>query len=227
MKRCPTCQRTYAEDAPDFCPNDGMRLVRGSAAGADPERAVLSSGLRVPEPVLPEPVRPQPQPPSTPAPPAAAPAPYAAEEDAAVYPPPPPQPAMPPPPPAPNFAPQGWSPQPPQPPPQAAQPWANSYQSPAPTTPIAPPYALGGRSHALAIAAVVTGCCAVTIMAMIAFGSRDFVLGSLVTLAVLGIALSVAALLLALQKPSRFGGIPLAIAGLAAGTAALVYYFTL
>jgi hypothetical protein len=77
------------------------------------------------------------------------------------------------------------------------------------------------------MAAVVTGCCAVTIMAMIAFGSRDFVLGSLLTLAILGIGFSVAALLLALQKPSRFGGIPLAIAGLAAGTAALVYYFTL
>ncbi len=219
MKRCPTCQRTYAEDAPDFCPNDGMRLVKETAAGFDPERTVLSSGLRVPEPVLPEPARPQP--------PAAPPPPSYASADAANYPPPPqPLPAtQPPPPPAPNFTPQGWSPE--QPPPQAAQPWGNSYQNPAPTTPIALPYTGGGRSRALAIAALATGCCAVTIMAMIAFGSRDFVLGALMTLAVLGIGFSVAALLLALQKPLRFGGIPLAIAGLATGTAALVYYFTL
>jgi hypothetical protein len=225
MKRCPTCQRSYEEDAPDFCPNDGMRLVRETAAGFDPERTVLSSGLRVPEPVLPEPPRPQP-----PAPPPAPPltSSYTAEE-AANYPPPPrpatqPQP-LPPPPPAPNFAPQGWSPE--QPPPQAAQPWANPYPSPAPTTPIMPPYLGGGRSRALAIAGLVTGCCAITIMAVIAFRSRGFVLGSLLALAVLGLGFSVAALLLALQKPSRFGGIPLAIAGLATATAAFVYYFTL
>lgn len=231
MKRCPTCQRSYAEDAPDFCPNDGMRLVKEMADRFDPERTVLSSGLRVPEPVLPEPPRPQPPAPP-PAPPAAPPltSSYTAEE-AANYPPPPPppQPATqpPPPPPAPHFAPQVWPPEQQQQPPQAAQPWANLYQSPAPTTPIAPPYLGGGRSRALAIAALTTGCCAATIMAMIAFRSRDFVLGALLTLAVLGLGFSVAALLLALQKPLRFGGIPLAIAGLATGTAALVYYFTL
>ena len=235
MKRCPTCQRTYPEDAPDFCPNDGMRLVKEPPAGFDPERTVLSSGLRVPAPVLPEP--PRTQPPQAPAPPepTAPPPPhqqsYAADAPAA-YPTAPPPPATPAPPPAaPNFAPQGWSPQPP---PQPAQPWPNPYPNPAPTTPIAPiapiapPYPGGGRSRALAIAALTTGCCAVTIMAMIVlrFG-RDFVLGSLLTLAVLGIGFSVAALLLSLQKPARFGGIPLAIAGLATGTAALVYYFTL
>ena len=186
-----------------------MRLVRETGAGADSERALRASGLRVPEPVLPEPSRPQP--------PAEPPPPYAAEE-AAVYPPPPP-------PPAPNFAPQGWTPE--QPPPQAAQPWTSHYPSPAPTTPIAPPFVGSGRSSALAIAALVTGCCAVTILMMVAFGTRDFVLGSLLTFAVLGIGFSVAALLLALQRPMRFGGIPLAIAGLATGTAALVYYFTL
>lgn len=186
MKRCPTCQRTYAEDAPDFCPNDGMRLVKETPAVVDPEKTVLSSGLRVPAPVLPEPPQRPPQP-------------YAVEAAAAAYPPPPPQPAVPPPPPAPNFAPQSWAPE--QPPPQAAQPWANPYQNPAPTTPIAPPYAGGARSRALAITALVTGSCAVTIMAMIAFRSRDFVLGALLTLAVLGIGFSVAALLLALRSP--------------------------
>lgn len=71
------------------------------------------------------------------------------------------------------------------------------------------------------------GCCAVTIMLVIAFRSLDFAFGSLLTLAALSLGLSVAALLLSLQKPARFGGIPLAIGGLATGTAALVYYFTL
>jgi hypothetical protein len=47
----------------------------------------------------------------------------------------------------------------------------------------------------------------------------------MLVLSILGIGLGVAALILSLQKPARFGGIPLAIAGLATGTAALVYYF--
>jgi hypothetical protein len=58
-------------------------------------------------------------------------------------------------------------------------------------------------------------------------GSRNFVLSSMLVLAILGIGLGVASLILSLQKPTRFGGVPLAIAGLATGTAALVYYFTL
>jgi hypothetical protein len=64
-------------------------------------------------------------------------------------------------------------------------------------------------------------------MAMIASRfDRDFVLPALLILAILGIVLGVASLILSLQKPSRFGGVPLAITGLALGTAALVYYFT-
>ena len=31
MKRCPTCQQTFPDDAPDFCPNDGTRVVSDSA----------------------------------------------------------------------------------------------------------------------------------------------------------------------------------------------------
>ena len=58
-------------------------------------------------------------------------------------------------------------------------------------------------------------------------GNRDFVLTSMLILAILGIGLGVTALIFSLQKPNRFGGVPLAIAGLATGTAALVYYFTL
>lgn len=83
-----------------------------------------------------------------------------------------------------------------------------------------------GRIEALAIAALVTGCCAVTIMTMLGADSITK-LNMMLVLSILGLGLGVTALLLALQKPSRFGGIPLAIAGLATGTAALVYYFTL
>ncbi len=64
-------------------------------------------------------------------------------------------------------------------------------------------------------------------MAMLVARSRDFVFTSLLVLGILGIGLGVVSLILSLQKPSRFAGIPLAIAGLALGTAALVYYFTL
>jgi hypothetical protein len=84
-----------------------------------------------------------------------------------------------------------------------------------------------GSRRALSIAALVTGACAVTIMAMLVARSIRFAFSSLLVLAILGIGLGVASLILALQKPARFGGVPLAITGLAMGTAALVYYFTL
>jgi hypothetical protein len=230
MKRCPTCRRTYADDAPDYCPTDGMRLMKETAAGFDPESTVLSSGLRVPSPVLPE--RPQPQPspaPSTPEPPQAEPPYYDAGDDAGQQPqsqppaPMPPQPGTQPPPPAPQFAPQGWSS--PQQPPQPAQPWPNQYPGPMPTTPILP-LANAGRIEALAIAALVTGCCAVTLMTMLVARSLGALLNLMLVLSILGLGLGVTALILSLHKPSRFGGIPPAIAGLATGTAALVYYFT-
>lgn len=45
MKRCPTCQRTYQDDAPAFCVNDGARLVdEGSQPAYDPQKTILSSG---------------------------------------------------------------------------------------------------------------------------------------------------------------------------------------
>jgi hypothetical protein len=226
MKRCPTCQRTYPDDAPDYCPNDGMRLVKEEAAEYDSEKTVMSSGLRVPEPVLPEPPPPKAPPPEPPpfTPPPSTPQPqqsYAPGEPPGNQPPPqwqPPagQPA--PQSPAAQATPQSWSP--PQPP--YTQPLGTPYQSPSAYAPI------GGRSRALAIAALVTGACAVTIMSLLVFrGDRDVVYTSMLVLAIFGIGLGVAALLLSLQKPARFGGIPLAIVGLATGTAALVYYFTL
>jgi hypothetical protein len=206
-----------------------MRLMKETPGAQGHEREVLSSGLRVPAPVLPE--RPQPQPPAAEQEPSAPEPPeqplyYATGDAAGQQPQPPPQPSQPPatqpPPPTPQFAPQGWSPQPP---PRAAQPWGNQYQSPAPTTPIAPLQG-PGRVEAISVAALVTGCCAVTIMSALVAGRLGAVLTLMLVLAILGLALGVTGLILALQKPSRFGGIPLAIAGLAAGTAALVYYFT-
>ncbi|HKR01340.1 MAG TPA: DUF4190 domain-containing protein [Pyrinomonadaceae bacterium] len=233
MKRCPSCQRTYPSDAPDYCSNDGMRLVDEEAAEFDPEKTVMASGQR-PGAQTPTSSAPEPPPMSSPPPPQPqdfqAPTEGAGVQPAATWQPPeeqqaqqqqqwPAQGAQP--------GQPGWSPAP-----APAQNWGGApYQQPAPgnapyaATPYVP--AVGGRSRALAIAALVTGACAVTIMSLLVVRGRDFVFTLMLIMAILGIGLGVAALIIALQRPRRFGGIPLAIAGLATGTAALVYYFTL
>jgi FtsZ-interacting cell division protein ZipA len=231
MKQCPSCQQTYPDDAPDYCSNDGVRLVDEEAASFDPEKTVMASGLRGGEPLATSP------------PPQSAPTPQqqyqTPNEPPGIKPPtqwqppneqsPQQQPWQPP---GGSQAPQpGWPP--PSPQQQQAPNWGGaSYQQPAANN--APygapsPYAStqAGRSRALAIAALVTGACAATIMALTVARSRDFFYMSLLVLSILGIGLGVASLVLSLQKPSRFGGVPLAIAGLATGTAALVYYFTM
>lgn len=239
MKRCPSCQQTYPDDAPDYCSNDGMRLVDEEAASFDPEKTVMASGLRASEPAS---ASPPPEPP--PQPPASTPqqqqyqvhnAPPEMKPPAEQW---PPTPSGEQPPqqwqaPANQSAPAGWPTPPPSPTPTPGPNWggAAAYQQPAANSPYAAtPYAptppQGGRSRALAIAALVTGACAATIMSMLVARSRDFVFTSLLVLAILGIGLGVASLILSLQKRARFGGLPLAIAGLALGTAALVYYFT-
>lgn len=45
MKRCPTCQRTYADDAPAFCVSDGTRLVaeEEDSEAFDPQKTILAS----------------------------------------------------------------------------------------------------------------------------------------------------------------------------------------
>jgi hypothetical protein len=49
MKRCPTCQRTYPDDAPAFCVNDGTKLVTGeSSSSYDPQKTILSSATPTP-----------------------------------------------------------------------------------------------------------------------------------------------------------------------------------
>ncbi|MDT4897872.1 MAG: hypothetical protein QOH25_2949 [Acidobacteriota bacterium] len=223
MKRCPSCQQTYPDDAPDYCSNDGMRLVDEESATFDPEKTVMASGLRGGEPASPSPPAPPPPPPQQYQVPNAPPD---------IKPPTQWQPQGEPPPAQPWNAPGGQHAQPGwPPPPPPAQNWGGApFQQPAANAPYAAGYAplQGGRSRALSIAALVTGACAVTIMSLLVVrGSRNFVLSSMLVLAILGIGLGVASLILSLQKPTRFGGVPLAIAGLATGTAALVYYFTL
>ena len=63
MKRCPSCQRSYPDDAPGFCVDDGMRLVDEAAAAYDPQKTILAS----PAPMPPTPQYPiPPQPPNMP-----------------------------------------------------------------------------------------------------------------------------------------------------------------
>jgi hypothetical protein len=74
MKRCPKCQRTYPDDAPGFCVNDGAQLVNEESPAYDPQKTMMAS--------------PPPPPPqySNPAPP------QANQPPQPAWPPPPPQP---------------------------------------------------------------------------------------------------------------------------------------
>ena len=225
MKRCPSCQRTFPDDAPNFCPIDGQRLVNEESATFDPEKTVMTQGRNPGETpkAAATPTEP-PQPPPTPS---------------GLQPPTPPPTAGPqgeqtPPqqqwqPQAGNqFQQQGWQPQPPTnaPPSQTPPAWGAPFQQPPAAAPYAAPFfapASVERSRALAIAALVCGVDAATIMALTIIRTRDFARIVLWALPILGIGLGVAALILALKKPSRFGGVELAIAGLALGVAGLVY----
>lgn len=62
MKRCPTCQRTYPDDAPGFCVNDGTPLVTEEPQGYDPQKTMLASA----PPPPPQYSNPQPPPPPPP-----------------------------------------------------------------------------------------------------------------------------------------------------------------
>src|SRR5437660_7702018 len=67
MKRCPSCQKTFPDDAPNFCPNDGQRLVNEESATFDPEKTVMTQGRNLAETpkAAPTPLEPT-QPPPTP-----------------------------------------------------------------------------------------------------------------------------------------------------------------
>lgn len=73
MKRCPNCQRTYPDDAPGFCVNDGAALVPEESPAYDPQKTIMASPP--PPPQYPNPVSP-PMPP---------------QQQQAAWPPPPPQ----------------------------------------------------------------------------------------------------------------------------------------
>jgi hypothetical protein len=64
MKRCPTCQRTYPDDAPGFCVNDGASLVNEEPQGYDPQKTMLASAP--PPPPQQQYSSPQPPPPQPP-----------------------------------------------------------------------------------------------------------------------------------------------------------------
>lgn len=219
MKRCPSCQRTFPDDAPNFCPNDGQRLVNEESAILDPEKTVMTSSRNLGEPKKAAAPKPEPPPPQTPdlQPPQSPPATGPQGERPAQW-----QPKA-----GSQYPQQAWQPQPTAPPPPAAPPaWGAPYQQPTAPTPYAAPFAppiLGERSRALAIAALVCGVDAATIMALTIVRTRDFARIVLWALPILGIGLGVTALILALKQPSRFSGVELAIAGLALGVAGLVY----
>ncbi|MDT4966746.1 MAG: hypothetical protein QOJ64_1483 [Acidobacteriota bacterium] len=50
MKRCPSCQRSYADDAAPFCVDDGTRLVDVAPAAYDPQKTILASPAPPPAP---------------------------------------------------------------------------------------------------------------------------------------------------------------------------------
>jgi hypothetical protein len=83
MKRCPTCQRTYPDDAPGFCVNDGAPLVTEEPQGYDPQKTMLASA---PPPPPQQYSSPQPPPPPPPV----------SQPPQANWPPPSPQPQSPP-----------------------------------------------------------------------------------------------------------------------------------
>lgn len=230
MKRCPSCQRTFPDDAPNFCPNDGQRLVNEESATFDPEKTVMTSGRDLADSpkaaaTAPESTKPQPTPTNL--------SPQQPLQDTGPQgeqPPPAPhqwQPQM-----GGQFPQQAWQPQPPPASPAQTPPsptpaaWGAPYQQPPVPAAYAAPYVptpVGERSRALAIAALVCGVDIGTIMALRIIRTGDLLRIILWALPVLGIGLGATALILALKKPYRYGGIELAIAGLALGVAGLVY----
>ncbi|MDT4897871.1 MAG: hypothetical protein QOH25_2948 [Acidobacteriota bacterium] len=62
MKRCPTCQRTYPDDAPNFCVSDGAQLFMEETQSYDPQKTMLASA----PPPPPQYANPQPPAPNQP-----------------------------------------------------------------------------------------------------------------------------------------------------------------
>ena len=47
MKRCPSCERTYTDDALSFCPNDGTPLVTDTPSSFDPQATIMATPPKV------------------------------------------------------------------------------------------------------------------------------------------------------------------------------------
>ena len=204
MKRCPKCQRTFPDDSPGFCVNDGAALVTEEAQGYDPQKTMLASAP------------PPPSPPqySSPQPPKAAPA-------------PPPQPVWPPP------SPQQYQQQPQQQqgqnwgggyyqqPGQQQQPYAMPYPSQA------------GRSNKLSLTAFILGCVS-GLLGFLLFAdyngwmrvfTKDSGQATIIAAVVTGaiaLVLGIIALISARQRSK-----PLAIVGMILGAASIAFYIYL
>ncbi|HEX8707976.1 MAG TPA: hypothetical protein VF723_06905 [Pyrinomonadaceae bacterium] len=127
MQRCPSCNRTFPDDAPGFCPNDGVRLT-GEPETFDPLKTVMATPPR-----------------SEGQPPAAPPAPLAPPPNQ------PPQYASPGQPPPQWQPPAGQQPPPAWPPPAQPQNWGGYQQQPgqAPGVAYAPQQAAGSKGLSL------------------------------------------------------------------------------
>ena len=151
MKRCPKCQRTYPDDAPGFCVNDGTQLVTEEPQAYDPQKTILAS----PPPAAPPPPQYNPAPPPPPqAPPPPPQQHYQTPNDPAGMNPPPqwqPPPQQHQPPAAP------WPP----PPPQQQQPgqWGGGYYPQQPGQQYGAPYApqMAGQSKSLSLLTIIVG----------------------------------------------------------------------
>jgi hypothetical protein len=225
MKRCPNCQRTYPDDAPGFCVNDGTQLVTEEAQPYDPQKTILASAP--PPPAAPPPqynaAPPAPPPPQyNPAPPQQ----YQSPNDPAGIKPP-----------------TAWQPQPPQAQPPAAAPWpppppqqqgqwgGGYYPQPGQQqqpygAPYAPP---AGQSKAFTLSSFITGlvsALAFTLLLLMANGAVDFdrdvfticYYGS-AALGVIAVVLGVLALISRKQR-SKW----MAIVGIILGIPAIIFF---
>ena len=144
MKRCPNCQRTYPDDAPGFCVNDGTQLVTEEAPAYDPQKTILAT----PPPAAPPPPQYNPAPQQPP------PQPYQAANDPAGIKPPTQRQPQPPPQAQPPAAP--WPPPPPQQ--QPGGQWGGGYYQQPGQQPYGAPYAPQvGQSKGLGLASFITG----------------------------------------------------------------------
>lgn len=204
MKRCPKCQRTYPDDSPGFCVNDGAALVTEEAPSYDPQKTMLASA---PPPPPPQQQYANPQPPS---------APQAAS--------PPPQPVWPPPPPQQQQQQQGqnWG--------GSYYPQTGQQQQPPYGTPYA---AQAATSNKLSLTALILGCLSGLLgfllladylgwMRMFTRDSGQITIIAAVATGAIALVLGIIALISARQRSK-----PLAIVGMVLSAASIAFYIYL